>query len=194
MAHVSIDYVSLKELDGIESVVIKGMNDNSYPKREESLKQLLAEENDVDDEPRTSALLEYSVEHWPSSFINLIIGIESAVPDKVYGLYQVENIRCDLWFPKLWRAHASDRLPANVSSIVLTAFDDHHIVLCKVLGEATTDLQKKDYGGNTALIWVVRLDYIEIVRLLLEKRAAINAQGGYVAMQSRQLQLEATSP
>ena len=59
-------------------------------------------------------------------------------------------------------------------SELIDAVHDNNIELIELLLEQGIDLNKRDNGGNTALIWALYKGYIEIVRLLLENGAKVN--------------------
>jgi ankyrin repeat protein len=167
MAKVCIDYLSLYELDSDELRKAQRMNKIRGLEGETDIPKL-----------EVLALLKYSSEHWPSHFRDSCIGIGSSALTKVYDLYQSKNNCFQWWFPLLWRAQYSYEDPPHMSDIRLAAFNNHDVVLLHLLSKEGADLEDRDNEGRTALIWGAELGHEKVTKLLLDKQANVNAQGG----------------
>jgi ankyrin repeat protein len=121
------------------------------------------------------AFLEYSAIHWPSHFRNSAVEIENMVA-KACSLYRKECL--DLWFPILLKARRHYQSPIDMNNVLLAAFNGHDVILRDFLKTGITNLEEHDTTGRTALIWAAELGFIKVVKILLDKKADFNTQGG----------------
>lgn len=164
MARICVEYLSLKDFESIvpHDVIEDEDIEDEYCK----------------DELGVKALLRYAAEHWPYHVRKSAIGSESPDKEKLRDLYESDRNCFRLWFPLLWKSQLAYRPLADMDSIRLIGFNGHDVVFRHWIDKEGLNLDSRDNGGYTALQWAAEMGHEEVVRLLLEKGANINAQGG----------------
>jgi ankyrin repeat protein len=141
------------------------------------VKYLLMNDLIKNDEESVRSLLDYSAENWADHFRD-ILSPEAELVDWVWKLYDVGTELFSLWFPKSWKIAVPYRLDPQMKALHLAAFNGHPAILRRITLDTTSTVDLMDRSGKTALLWASERGHSEIIRLLLEKGADINAQGG----------------
>ncbi|KAH8598618.1 ankyrin repeat-containing domain protein [Bisporella sp. PMI_857] len=175
MACICIDYLCLRELDEIQ---VHQQRRELQLRWKHSKKQLLLDGEYKVSESGFEAFLKYSAQHWPSHFRNSTFDKEGIVFAKACRLNLAKSDRFNLWFPILWRAWRGWKDQPQMNNIKLAAFNGHDIVLRCFLETEASNLDDKDAEKQTALIWAAELGYKKVVKLLIEKGASVDTQGG----------------
>ncbi|EED18088.1 ankyrin repeat domain protein, putative [Talaromyces stipitatus ATCC 10500] len=123
------------------------------------------------------SLLDYSAENWANHFRD-VLSPEDEIVDWVWKLYDVRTERFHLWVPKFWVAAMPYHRDPKMKALHLAAFNGHPNILCRVDVNETGAIDWVDGLGITSLQWASERGHPEIVKLLLEKGADFNAQGG----------------
>jgi ankyrin repeat protein len=67
----------------------------------------------------------------------------------------------------------------KMDAIHLFAFNRHKNVVWRLITKYESKIDKPDDTGESALLWASLRGHHEVVQMLLEKGADVNAQGGY---------------
>ncbi|KAH8757176.1 putative ankyrin repeat-containing protein [Diaporthe sp. PMI_573] len=134
---------------------------------------------DIEDDPDTSAspLLNYSAIHWAAHLRSAGPSSESLL-ERVLHLYDMQDAPFKNWISIFWETFYRDEARSDVNSVHLAALNGHNGVIRNLLDADTGALNVQDCGGQTPLIWGCREGHNEIVKILLDKGAAVNTQGG----------------
>jgi ankyrin repeat protein len=130
------------------------------------------------------SLLKYSSLHWPYHVRNISLAQQQEIDDLLHHIYDTAKPHFAVWFPVFWecmtRAHISDMsLEApHMHPIHLAAFNGHTHMVRKLLAGNEINISEGDGTGSNALMWASMSGYKEIVELLLEHKADVNAQCG----------------
>lgn len=127
---------------------------------------------------QTQSFLAYSAEYWPDHIRKMPQEALSELEEQLYELYNVNSPRYALWFPLFWEAAMKFRAKPRMDSIHLAAFNGHAGVIRELIKRTFDNGDKTEHGGTTALQWASRSGYLEVVQILLQHRANVNAQGG----------------
>ena len=98
--------------------------------------------------------------------------------DMILELYDTAAERFKHWFPIFWEALKRDDVQPVINGIRLAALNGHSSILQRLLEANRSDLDATDKEGNTALILGSEYGFAEVVRVLLNEGADVNAQGG----------------
>ncbi|KAH8742671.1 putative ankyrin repeat-containing protein [Diaporthe sp. PMI_573] len=130
--------------------------------------------------PDTSAnpLLNYSAIHWAAHLQSAGPSSESLL-ERVLHLYDMQDAPFQNWILIFWKTLHRYHERSGVNSVHLAALNGHNGVIGNLLHADTGVLNVQDCRGQTPLIWGCREGHNEIVKILLDKGAAVNAQGGF---------------
>ncbi|KAJ5653328.1 hypothetical protein N7490_000331 [Penicillium lividum] len=137
-------------------------------------------EYDKDDSgSHTQSFLEYSATHWPDHVRRMALTSTQKESYRVHRLYDISGKPFSIWYPIFWRAiRPYERIPV-MSALHLAAFNGHEQEVHSILGMDQSDVNKPDDTGTYPVIWASLNGHDGIVKLLLERGADVNAQGGY---------------
>jgi hypothetical protein len=123
------------------------------------------------------SLLDYSAQNWADHFRD-VASPEDEIVNSVWELYDVRTERFRLWFPKFWTTAMPYHQETKMKGLHLAAFNGHPGILCRLDVNKTGAVDRVDGSGTTALQWACERGHLDVVQLLLEKGADVNAQGG----------------
>jgi ankyrin repeat protein len=135
------------------------------------------------------SLLDYSAQNWADHFRE-VASPDDEIIDWVWKLYDVRTERFRLWFPKFQATSIPYHAGTQMGALHLAAFNGHPRILCRVDVNETGAVDRVDGLGMTALQWACERGHLEIVQLLLEKGADVNAQGGAYGTNTLQAAVE----
>lgn len=121
----------------------------------------------------------YCAEHWTSHLDDNILQRDSKLLQKVMELYQ-EHRSFGLWFPYAWRIlRGCYSVVPNLHILHAVAVFGHKTVLLEIVRRRSLNVGQQDTTGMTALHWAAASGNIEVVQLLLEHGADVNAQSKF---------------
>ncbi|EED22542.1 Pfs, NACHT and Ankyrin domain protein, partial [Talaromyces stipitatus ATCC 10500] len=141
------------------------------------LKYLLLNDLVSNVEESIRSLLDYSAENWADHFRDVVCPDDEIV-NRAWKLYDVRTERFRLWFPKFWTTAMPYHPQPQMEALHLAAFNGHQGILCRIDVNKTGAIDQVDGSRTTALQWACEQGRLEIVQLLLEKGADVNAKGG----------------
>ncbi|TGO13769.1 hypothetical protein BPAE_0711g00020 [Botrytis paeoniae] len=119
--------------------------------------------------------LDYSTKNWSTHF-------REAESIDLYNLgliaCEVSSNRFSFWFSIYWKQNESECRPEwkqDLFPIAYLGIDS----LMSILLENSINVDSKDLTNRTPLLWSVERGHEVVVKLLLEAKADVNAQGGY---------------
>ena len=133
----------------------------------------------LDKDNDAESLLVYTAEYWPHHLRDADKPTNESVIAKVSQLYDTNSPLFGLWFAIFWKAtHPYEKQP-QMNSIRLAALLGHGKVLELILqSNQDYDINESDDHGRTALTWASQFSHDEVVQILLDNGADVNAQGG----------------
>ncbi|KAF3389987.1 Ankyrin-3 [Talaromyces pinophilus] len=141
------------------------------------VKYLLMSDLVSNDGESVRSLLDYSAENWAYHFRDVRAPDDELV-SLVWKLYDVSTERFRLWFGIFWDVAMPYRRDPRMKALHLAAFNGHPEILCRVDVNEIGGIDLVDNSGETALRWASERAHLEIVQLLLEKGADVDARGG----------------
>ncbi|KAH8742949.1 hypothetical protein F5883DRAFT_594605 [Diaporthe sp. PMI_573] len=147
-----------------------------------------ADIEEADPDTSASPLVNYSAIHWAAHLRSAGPSSESLL-ERVLHLYDMQDAPFKNWISIFWKTFYRYEARSNVKSVHLSAWNGvksvhlaalngHNGVIGNLLDADTGALNVQDCGGQTPLIWGCREGHNEIVKILLDKGAAVNTQGG----------------
>ncbi|CAI0655001.1 unnamed protein product, partial [Colletotrichum noveboracense] len=122
--------------------------------------------------------LEYSAIYWSSHSRDANHPTEEGLQKQIRRLYDMQNQRFETWFSMFWQTNYQYQSRDGLNSVHLAALNGHDEVLLRLLHSDNDALNSRDNAGRTPLIWGSLEGHDNIVRMLLDKGADVNAQGG----------------
>lgn len=122
---------------------------------------------------------EYCAEHWTSHLCDDHILQHQNLLKLVLKLYDTADVRFWSWFPVWWRVFRPYEHVPIIHDQHVIAMNGHIVVLRERYKSEEFDLDQRDSTGTTALMWAAANGHQKVVEWLLDKGAAINAQGDY---------------
>ncbi|KAK7420625.1 hypothetical protein QQZ08_010317 [Neonectria magnoliae] len=123
-------------------------------------------------------LLEYSSANWPVHCRDMH-GADEGLLNRMFKLYDAQTERFQTWVSIFWKAAYPYDVRSGLQSAHLAALNGHVEVLAKMIQRSQIFIDVQDEEGGTALGWAAEEGQVEVVKLLLDKGADINAQGGH---------------
>ncbi|KFG77466.1 hypothetical protein MANI_024959 [Metarhizium anisopliae] len=136
--------------------------------------------DDMDGNPlqngvNSAAFLGYSAEYWPDHVRGMPPLAGSKVEAGLYQLYDVTSARFALWYPLFWTAVMSYSDRPKMNAIRLAAFNGHKNVFRRLIIRNESTIHQPDENGTRALHWASERGHLEIVQILLDRGADVNA-------------------
>ncbi|KAK1840600.1 Ankyrin repeat domain-containing protein 50-like protein 3 [Colletotrichum chrysophilum] len=122
--------------------------------------------------------LGYSAIYWSSHSRGANHPTEEGLQKQILRLYDMQNQRFRTWFSMFWQTNYQYQSRDGLNSVHLAALNGHDEVLLRLLPSDNDALNSRDNAGRTPLIWGSSEGHDNIVRMLLDKGADVNAQGG----------------
>ncbi|KUL83288.1 hypothetical protein ZTR_09137 [Talaromyces verruculosus] len=141
------------------------------------VKYLLLNDLVSNEEDSVRSLLDYSAENWADHFRNVLCP-EADLVNCVWRLYDVTMKLFGLWFPIFWNVAMPYRRDPKMKAFHLAAFNGHPEILCGAAMNNAGEIDRVDGSGTTSLQWACERGHSEIVQVLIELGADVNAQGG----------------
>jgi ankyrin repeat protein len=128
-----------------------------------------------------SSLLEYSAVFWPDHVrsMNSSPNLNQEVNDPLEQLYNTKTQIFSLWFPIFWKAKMPHIGVPTMDSVHLAAFNGHEKVLRRLIARDNTHINTPDSEDSYPVTWSALNGHDNVVRILLDRGADVNAQGGY---------------
>ncbi|KAL8917658.1 MAG: hypothetical protein Q9208_007839 [Pyrenodesmia sp. 3 TL-2023] len=145
---------------------------------EQSMTHICVSPLTTDDSNNTDTFWAYSAENWAGHARSIPDETPLFLMDMITELYDIAGQRFKYWFPIFWKALNRIEDQPVMNGIRLAALNGHSSILQRLLDTDGSDLDAIDEEGYTALIFGSEYGYAKVVRVLLDKGADINAQGG----------------
>jgi len=131
------------------------------------------------EDDRNEHFIEYCCEWWTTHYS---LSQDTNREDTLQGalaLYKIEGEAFKFWFNRFWTKTRPFDSARSMTPVRLAALSNHDRVLEHHLRKPGIDVDTIDEDGRSALHWASILGHERIARLLLDKGADVNAQGGY---------------
>jgi hypothetical protein len=132
----------------------------------------------LDENSGVESFLAYSTEYWPSHLLDAHLPINDPLMSVILQMYDTTSALYTQWFTIFWQEIRYWREKPQMNKIRLAALLGHDKVLEVVLRENRSDVNLADNAGQTALGWASEFGHEQVVRLLLQAGAGVNAAGG----------------
>ncbi|KAK5202772.1 hypothetical protein LTR41_011483 [Exophiala xenobiotica] len=136
-------------------------------------------------------LIVYTAEYWSHHRQHTDIPASDQHRRKICDFYDTSSDTHNLWFPVHWWVKGARTLRPKMTSLRLAAYlGDAAIIKILLQQNQDSDLDGMDQEGRTALVWASGNANAEIVRMLVDAGADVNAQGDQCgsALQTASLQ------
>ncbi|EXJ78183.1 hypothetical protein A1O3_09344 [Capronia epimyces CBS 606.96] len=130
-------------------------------------------------ENASESLLAYSAEMWSNHLRDSHISKSDPYLDTISDLYDVEGDLYNLWFPIYYALHenmATMQRRPQMTSFDLAALLGHEQILERMLQSNRYEINEFDNTRRTVLIWACEYGHENVVRILLEAGAPVNAR------------------
>ncbi|KAJ5256527.1 hypothetical protein N7478_012631 [Penicillium angulare] len=144
------------------------------------LRYLLMEDLEHNDENSSSdirSLLDYSALYWLDHTRRMSLTQDQEVICQVQKMYDISGKRFALWFPIFWKSIEDWTPPPSMTALHLASFNGHEREVEFLLLIRRKDINSVDSTGTYPIILVLHNGYKNVIQLLLEKGAEVNAQG-----------------
>jgi hypothetical protein len=132
-----------------------------------------------EESPDTHDFLEYSAVHWPDHVRNMALTSSPRIVNQLHQLYDTSGKPFPLWFPIFWKiSRPYDPRVPTVNSLHIAAFTGHEQEVEYLLEDDPSIVNMADSTSTYPIMWASLNGHREVVRMLLEKGADVNAQGG----------------
>ncbi|KAJ5712190.1 hypothetical protein N7493_008658 [Penicillium malachiteum] len=146
------------------------------------LRYLLMEDLERDNEDSSSnilSFLNYSALYWPDHKRKMSLTQDQEAASQVHQMYDTRRRRFSLWFPIFWKSIETYVNPPSMTALHLASFNGHEREVEFLLSLGENDINSRDDRGTYPVILASLNGYVNVVQLLVEKGAEINAQGGF---------------
>jgi hypothetical protein len=168
MARICAEFLCSKDVGSTAQSLMQRFN------TETRIDDVLNENNEVE------SFLAYSTEYWPSHLVDAHLPINDPLMSMILQMYDTTSALYSQWFTIFWQGFRYWGKKPQMNKIRLAALLGHDKVLEVVLREIRSDVNLTDNDGQTALGWASEFGHEQVVRLLLEAGADVNAgAGGY---------------
>lgn len=120
----------------------------------------------------------YSAIYWPDHVRELSLVVDQEMKDLLIQIYNTTTDRFSVWFRILWKSLRPVELIPSMNAVQLAAFNGHVEVILHLLAEDIDSIETPDTEGNYPLVWASLFGHLKAVKLLLDKGAEVNLQGG----------------
>jgi ankyrin repeat protein len=173
--------IQKKNLDNPHLTYWSSLGDAEDHMAEVCLRYLLMEDLEESEDHQSlniRDLLEYSAVHWADHVQKMTLMLDHDVQNRLHSVYDMHKKRVSLWFPIFWKAVMPHKVVPSMNALNLAAFNGHEQEVRFLLGTRKQEINTADDTGTKPLIWSSWNGYDNIVQILLEHGADINAQGG----------------
>ncbi|CEJ87062.1 hypothetical protein VHEMI04290 [[Torrubiella] hemipterigena] len=124
--------------------------------------------------------LEYAAVYWVDHARQIPSQIEAQLATQIDQLYDVNTGIFALWCEIYWDEEiVYPEQPQNNSNIIMAAITGHTHTIQRYIQCDPEAINTRSSNITSALYWASVQGYLTIVRLLLDERVDVNAQGGY---------------
>jgi ankyrin repeat protein len=146
------------------------------------LRYLLMKDLECDDDNSSfyiRSFLDYAASYWPDHKREMSLTQEQEATNQVRQMYDMRKTGFLLWFPIFWKAIEPYRNPPSMTALHLASFNGHELEVEHLLSLNGEHINLTDSTGTYPIISASQNGYEKVVRLLLERGAEVNAQGGH---------------
>ncbi|KAJ5982454.1 hypothetical protein N7451_012554 [Penicillium sp. IBT 35674x] len=136
------------------------------------------EHNEYDPRSDIQSFLDYSAQYWPDHRRKMSLTQDQEAISQVRQMYDVDRRRFSLWFPIFWKSIYPQWATPPMTALQLASFNGHEQEVGFLLSLGGKGINSTDGTGTYPIIWASLNGYKNIVQLLLENGAEVNAQGG----------------
>ncbi|KAH0365372.1 purine and uridine phosphorylase, partial [Aureobasidium melanogenum] len=137
------------------------------------------------DNSEQKGFTEYCCELWATHYRCSEGAIEEDTYQDALKLYETEGEAYSSWFAQFWSKPLGDDgfslygPPSTMTKLRLAAYNNHGMILEHFLSVEDADVEEEDEHGKTALSWASAEGHSNIVQILLDAGADVNAQGDH---------------
>ncbi|KAI0428576.1 hypothetical protein F5Y09DRAFT_312761 [Xylaria sp. FL1042] len=123
--------------------------------------------------------LNYSVRNWCAHFREARISEDADILPFALRICDLGSRSRTTWFKIYWDDHELCDFPETLTSLSLSSYFGHEVLVRQLLHEKSADLESKDTEyGRTPLLWAAERGHNAIVKLLLENNANFELKDG----------------